>query len=124
MAKTPITKIPSDYRINLDRLPPRVRGNPLRLVMLILFFGAMIVLFGFVIVTYLNAQQPPPVPSESPITALPTRTRFPTSTATSTPTHTLDNWSATIFLGIAIAIAIALLTFIGNQILKAFKGAS
>jgi hypothetical protein len=27
-----------------------------------------------------------------------------------------------IFLGIAIAIAIALLTFIGNQILKAFKG--
>lgn len=40
----------------------------------------------------------------------------------------VNTWTASlddvVFLGVAIAIAIALLTFIGAQILKAFKGSS
>lgn len=39
----------------------------------------------------------------------------------------VNTWTSTlddvVFLGVAIAIAIAILTFIGNQILKAFRGA-
>ena len=41
-------------------------------------------------------------------------------TQVNTWTTTLDD---VVFLGVAIAIAIAILTFIGNQILKAFRGA-
>jgi len=40
----------------------------------------------------------------------------------------VNTWTASlddvVFLGVAIAIAIALLTFIGSQILKAFRGSS
>lgn len=56
----------------------------------------------------------------------PTATIVPISINTNGLLTQINTWTASlddiVFLGVAIAIAIAILTFIGVQVLKAFKG--
>jgi hypothetical protein len=55
------------------------------------------------------------------------QTPVPIQIDTNALMNQVNAWTATlddvVFLGVAIAIAIAILTFIGNQILKAFRNA-
>jgi hypothetical protein len=67
-----------------------------------------------------SAQTETPIPPTSTPIALSIDTNS-LLTQVNTWTGSLDD---VVFLGVAISIAIALLTFIGAQILKAFKGGS
>ena len=80
----------------------------------------VVVLLAMLLVSVASvaAQTATPIP--------PTSTIAPLTINTNGLLTQINTWTASlddiIFLGVAIAIAIAILTFIGNQILKAFKG--
>ena len=106
-----------DWALNRisERIAPRRRN---------LFKGvALIVLLMLALssVTFpAAAQTNTPIPPTATIVPITINSNL-LLTQVNTWTSSLDD---IVFLGVAIAIAIAILTFIGNQILKAFKGTS